>query len=146
MTDRPAAVPPEASRTDWWMVMLALGLGALAAYQQFKLPPVLPLLLERYGYERIFAGGFMSIYAAVGLALSAVIGVTIERQGFRRALIASCACFLVGSGLTGRGCAGQSTPSPEDRADPSTEVAEAGDGNRRGKMRLQSRLHPIRSG
>jgi MFS family permease len=100
MTDRTAALPADADRTDWWMVMLALGLGALAAYQQFKLPPVLPLLLERYGYERVFAGGFMSIYAAVGLALSAVIGIAIERQGFRRALIASCTCFLVGSALT----------------------------------------------
>ncbi|MGD9537808.1 MAG: MFS transporter [Alphaproteobacteria bacterium] len=101
MTDRPATVAlPRADRTDWWMVVLALGLGALAAYQQFKLPPVLPLLLDAYGYERVFAGGFMSIYAAVGLALSAVIGATIERQGFRRALVASGACFLAGSGLT----------------------------------------------
>lgn len=100
MADRPAPAPTEAPRTDWWMVLLALGVGGLAAYQQFKLPPVLPLLLERYGYDRTVAGGYMAIYAAVGLALSALIGVVIERQGVRRALVVSMLCFLLGSGLT----------------------------------------------
>jgi predicted MFS family arabinose efflux permease len=82
------------------MVLLALGVGGLAAYQQFKLPPVLPLLLKQYGYDRTIAGGYMAIYAAVGLALSALIGVVIERQGVRRALVVSMLCFLLGSGLT----------------------------------------------
>ncbi len=100
MTDRPTPAPSEALRTDWWMVLLALGVGGLAAYQQFKLPPVLPLLLERYGYDRTIAGGYMAIYAAVGLALSALIGVVIERQGVRRTLVASMVLFLLGSGLT----------------------------------------------
>jgi len=93
-------MPAPLGRTDWAMVMLALGLGALAAYHQFKLPPVLPLLLDRYGYDRTLAGGFMAIYAAVGLALSALIGMTIERRGLRRSLILSFAFFLAGSALT----------------------------------------------
>lgn len=100
MTDKPASTPSAAPRTDWWMVLLALGVGGLAAYQQFKLPPVLPLLLERYGYDRTIAGGYMAIYAAVGLALSALIGVVIERHGVRRALIVSMLLFLLGSALT----------------------------------------------
>jgi hypothetical protein len=39
-------------------------LGALAAFQQFKLPPVLPLMLELYGYERLVAGGEADLRAA----------------------------------------------------------------------------------
>lgn len=99
MTERAAAPGPRA-RTDWGLVWLALALGALAAYHQFKLPPVLPLLLERYGYDRAVAGGFMGIYAVAGLALSTVIGLSIERQGLRRSLIVSFGFLLAGSVLT----------------------------------------------
>ena len=99
MTERPTP-PGPILRTDWGLIMLALGLGAVAAYHQFKLPPVLPLLLERYGYDRAVAGGFMGIYAAVGLALSTLIGLTIERRGLRRSLMVSFAFLLAGSGLS----------------------------------------------
>jgi len=56
--------------TNWAAVWLGTLLGVLAAYQQFKLPPVLPLLVQQYGYGRILAGAFMSIYAVLGLLLS----------------------------------------------------------------------------
>lgn len=92
--------PAPHARTDWWLVMLALALGGLAAFHHLKLPPVLPLLLERYGYDRTVAGSFMAIYAVVGLALSALIGIVIERTGVRRALILAMFFFLLGSGLT----------------------------------------------
>lgn len=100
MTEPSQPMPSAAERTDWGMVLLALALGGLAAFHQFKLPPVLPLLLERYGYDRTVAGGYMAIYAAVGLALSAPIGVVIERTDVRRALIVAMVFFLLGSVLT----------------------------------------------
>jgi hypothetical protein len=49
------------SETDWAGIAFGVSLASLAAYQQFKLPPVLPLLLEHYGYDRALAGSFMSI-------------------------------------------------------------------------------------
>ena len=42
----------------------------MAAFQQFKLPPILPDLLTLYSYDRVFAGGLMSIYAVIGLLAS----------------------------------------------------------------------------
>ena len=55
-------------------VVFGLGIAAFAAYQQFKLPVVLPVLLERYGYERTLAGGSNesahSSLSSSGLALS----------------------------------------------------------------------------
>lgn len=55
---------------SWKGVIFGVGIAAFAAYQQFKLPVVLPVLLERYGYDRVLAGGFMSVYALTGLVLS----------------------------------------------------------------------------
>jgi len=61
--------------------MLGLGLAYFGAYQLFKLPVVLPVLLTQYGYDRILAGGFMSVYAAAGLVLSVWIGRRIGERG-----------------------------------------------------------------
>ena len=67
-------------RTNWAAVAFGLSLAWFAAFQMFKLPPVLPLLLETYGYDLVLAGGFMSIYAAVGLLVSGVLGVGMSSK------------------------------------------------------------------
>ena len=74
-------------------ILFGLSLACFAAYQQFKLPVVLPVLLERYGYERTLAGGFMSIYALVGLLFSLPVGRLIERYGPLRPVQAALALF-----------------------------------------------------
>ncbi len=84
-------------RTSWGGVGLGLALGVLAAYHQFKLPPVMPLLLERHGYDKLVAGGFMSIYALVGLLASALLGVGIQGRGLRPFIAGAAVCFLAGS-------------------------------------------------
>jgi len=83
--------------TNWAGVAFGVSLASLAAFQQFKLPPVLPLLLERYGYDRLVAGGFMSIYALVGLAASIAIGRWIERRGMTNALAWATAVMIAGN-------------------------------------------------
>jgi MFS family permease len=60
--------------TYWPGVALGLGLSCFAAYQQFKLPPVLPDLLRDYPHDRAVAAGFMSIYALIGLLVSQPLG------------------------------------------------------------------------
>jgi predicted MFS family arabinose efflux permease len=55
-------------------------LGAYAAYQQFKLPPILPDFLARYPHSPVVAAGFMSVYALVGLGASAMIGRKLDRN------------------------------------------------------------------
>lgn len=63
------------------IICLGLALLVFAAFSQFKLPVVLPLLLDRYDYDPVLAGGFMSVYAAVGIVLSISIGRRVERDG-----------------------------------------------------------------
>lgn len=57
MADRP---------TNWTGVLFGLAIAVVAAFQQFKLPPALPLMIDRYGYDRVLAGGFMSVFALAG--------------------------------------------------------------------------------
>jgi len=86
-----------AAATDWWGVGFALTIGVAAAYQQFKLPPVLPLLSDSYGYGRTFAGSLMSVYAVAGLVLSFGIGDVLARGHGRTLIAAAFACFLIGA-------------------------------------------------
>lgn len=83
--------------TNWAGVAFGVSLASLAAFQQFKLPPVLPLLLERYGYDRMVAGGFMSVYALVGLVASIAIGRWLERKGVANGLVWATAVMIAGN-------------------------------------------------
>ncbi|WP_200344058.1 MFS transporter [Rhodovibrio sodomensis] len=62
-------------------VAFGLAIACYAAFQQFKMPPALPLMLDAYGYDSRLAGGFMSAYAVAGLLLSLLLGRTIARHG-----------------------------------------------------------------
>lgn len=80
-------------------VAFGLGLAFLAAYQQFKLPVVLPVLLADYGYDRTLAGGYMSIYAFFGLFLSIPLGRVIQRRGAASLLLWALALMILGNAL-----------------------------------------------
>ncbi len=80
-------------------VAFGLGLAFLAAYQQFKLPVVLPVLLADYDYDRILAGGFMSVYALFGLALSIPLGRAIQRHGAASLILWALALMILGNAL-----------------------------------------------
>lgn len=84
-------------RTNWAAVAFGLSLAWFAAFQMFKLPPVLPLLLKTYRYDLILAGGFMSVYAVAGLLLSFGFGRRIERSGWRRPLLGALAVLACGN-------------------------------------------------
>jgi MFS family permease len=87
------------SRSTWTGIAFGLSLTYLAAYQQFKLPPALPILLQTYGYDRALAGGFMSVYAAAGLILSLPLARLLERLGIVAPVLAALAFMVAGSGL-----------------------------------------------
>ncbi len=87
-------------RTDWAGVAFGIVLAALVAFQQFKLPPVLPLLLASYHWDRTLAGGMMAIYALVGLLFSIPIGHALQRRGTFYPLLAALAILLLGDVLT----------------------------------------------
>ncbi len=79
------------------LIAFGLGLAYLAAYQQFKLPPVLPVLLETYRYDRTLAGGLMSVYAVAGLVLSWMLGRALSQRGLAGPILAGLALMILGS-------------------------------------------------
>lgn len=87
------------SRSNWTGVAFGLALACFAAYQQFKLPPALPVLLETYHYDRTLAGAFMSIYAVAGFLLSAIFGRLVERSGLAGPTLAALALTIAGNVL-----------------------------------------------
>lgn len=91
MADRP---------TNWTGVLFGLAIAIVAAFQQFKLPPVLPLMIERYGYDRVLAGGFMSVFALAGLVLSWNLGRWMQRHGALPFLLGAFGLTLAGTALT----------------------------------------------
>ncbi len=88
------------SDTNWTAVAFGLALASLAAYQLFKLPPALPVMLSAYGYDRVLAGGFMSIFAIAGIALSLRVGTGLRAHGPWPYLIAACGLFLSGQAIS----------------------------------------------
>ena len=88
------------SKTNWTGIGFGMALAVLAAYQQFKLPPALPLMLRRYDYDPVVAGGFMSVFAVAGLALSLLLGWRIQRHGAARFVAAAFGLFAAGTLIT----------------------------------------------
>ena len=87
-----------ASRSDWMGIFFGLGIALLAAYQQLKMPPVLPEMLARFDYGVELAGAFMSVFAVIGLFLSFQIGRLMQRQGTAAWLLGGCVFTLRVSG------------------------------------------------
>lgn len=73
-----------------------MALSCFVAFQQFKLPPLLPGLLAEFHYSPTMAGSFMSVYALVGLIASMPIGRWLRRHGYRPGLMVGLAVAALG--------------------------------------------------
>lgn len=85
------------SEKHWIGIAFGVGIACFAAYQQFKFPVVLPVLLDRYGYDRTLAGACMSVYALAGLLLSLYAGRLVERRGAVPPVCMAMAFMLIGT-------------------------------------------------
>lgn len=97
-TRAPTRVPAQdPAGSDWTGIFFGLGIALLAAYQQLKLPPVLPEMLDRFAYGAELAGAFMSVFAVIGLLLSFQIGRLMQRQSTVAWLLAGCLLAVLGA-------------------------------------------------
>lgn len=84
-------------QTRWRGVGYGICLGFVAAYFQFKVPPVLPTLFDAFAYDPVVAGGFMSVFAVAGMAISVRVGKAIQRDGAGRYLAGAFGLLIAGS-------------------------------------------------
>lgn len=97
--ERATADRPPQTEINWAGVLFGLCLAIFAAYQQLKLPPVLPILIADYGYGRILAGSFMSVYALLGLLLSLHLGNFMQRRGTAALLNLAFSLFAIAAAI-----------------------------------------------
>ncbi|MSO80562.1 MAG: MFS transporter [Alphaproteobacteria bacterium] len=94
----PSSAPGRVA-TSWPGVAYGIALGYLAAYLQFKVPPVLPVLFDSYDYGAFVGGGLMSIFALAGLLFAVPVGHAIQRRGAVPFLAGAFALLAAGSAL-----------------------------------------------
>ncbi len=95
MSQKPARTPAYA-----WVVLFAIYMATLAApLNQFKVPPVMPILRETFNMSHFGAGMLMSIFSIMGFILALPAGFILQRIGIKTTGLIAVGATMVGSGL-----------------------------------------------
>ena len=106
MTERRARLgntPAEALlrlRSPWLTLALLLMASVAAPVNQFKVPPVMPFLMDAFHLGLSRAGLLMSVFSITGLLLALPASFIYQRAGHGAIFTASIVCMLAG-GVTG---------------------------------------------
>ena len=86
-------------RSAWLTVCVLLIASVTAPLNQFKVPPVLPLLMEAFRLPVGKAGLLMSVFAATGLLLALPAGFIFQRLGYRITGLLAVGSVVVGASI-----------------------------------------------
>jgi MFS family permease len=89
-----------------WLILIVVLLASIAAtLNQFKVPPVMPLLMAEFSQSAGQAGLLMSVFAVTGLLLAVPSGFILQKLGYRRTGLMALAILAIGaaSGAFSRG-------------------------------------------
>ena len=88
------------SRAAAWLILAVLLLFSIAApLNQFKVPPVMPILMDALGLSVSRAGLLMSAYAVTGLILALPAGLIYQKAGARVTGLLAGGSILLGAAL-----------------------------------------------
>ncbi|GAB4478133.1 MAG: MFS transporter [Anaerolineales bacterium] len=83
-----------------WLVLAVVYLASIAApFNQFKVPPILPTLMEQFSVNLSQGGWLMSSVALTGLILALPAGLIIQRLGSRLSGLIALGCLAGGAVL-----------------------------------------------
>lgn len=83
-----------------WVVLFSVYMATLAApLNQFKVPPLMPILMKTFNLDYFWAGGLMSIFSIMGFILAIPAGFILGRIGIKMTGLIAVAATMVGSGL-----------------------------------------------
>lgn len=95
-----ASTPPKDAARAAWLILAVLLLFSIAApLNQFKVPPIMPVLMDALGITVSGAGLLMSVYAVTGLILALPAGLIFQRAGFRVTGLIAGGSILLGAAL-----------------------------------------------
>jgi MFS family permease len=81
-----------------WVILLVVFLASVAApLNQFKVPPLMPVLMETFRLDLSQAGLLMSVFAFTGLILALPAGIILQKLGPKIAGLIAVGCLVTGS-------------------------------------------------
>jgi predicted MFS family arabinose efflux permease len=81
-----------------WVILAVVFLASVAApLNQFKVSPVMPVLMEAFQLSIGTAGFLMSVFAITGFILALPAGIIIQRLGLKTAGLIAMGCLVIGS-------------------------------------------------
>lgn len=85
-----------------WVILAVAFIASVAApLNQFKVPPVMPVLMEAFGLSLGGAGWLMSVFAVTGFLLALPAGLILQRLGLKITALIAMGSLVVGSALGG---------------------------------------------
>ncbi len=83
-----------------WVILIVVYLASVAApLNQYKVPPVMPVLMQAFQINLVQAGSLVSVFAVTGLLLALPAGIILQRLGPRLAGLIAVGCLAGGSAL-----------------------------------------------
>ena len=83
-----------------WVILFVVYLASVAApLNQFKIPPLIPVLMQVLGINLSRAGSLMSVIALVGLILALPAGVILQRFGSKASGLLALGFIVAGAVL-----------------------------------------------
>lgn len=98
-TLQPAPKKAPIASYAWVILAVVYFSSVVAPINQFKIPPIMPVLMQLFQLDLTQAGLLMSIIAMIGLVLALPAGIIVQRLGPKTTLIISLALMALGAAL-----------------------------------------------
>ena len=85
--------------SPWFILIIVLLASMAAPLNQFKVPPVMPLLMTALGQSACQAGLLMSLFAVTGLFLAIPAGFILQRLGYHVTGVIALFSLIIGTGI-----------------------------------------------
>jgi predicted MFS family arabinose efflux permease len=96
--DAVAGVPASAARYGWVVVAVVVLASVAASLNQFKVPPLVPILMDAFGLGLSQAGLLMSVFGVTGVILALPAGLILQRLGVRATGVVAVSLVAAGAG------------------------------------------------
>jgi MFS family permease len=100
MSEKAATRPSSDILPYAWIILVVVYLASVAApLSQYKVPPILPVLMKAFQLDLTQAGTLMSVFAVTGFLLALPAGIILQRLGPKITGLIALACLAGGSAL-----------------------------------------------
>lgn len=98
-TSHPSGQSGNTARTAWLILAVLLLFSIAAPLNQFKVPPIMPVLMDVLGLSVSSAGLLMSVFAITGLFLALPAGLIFQQAGLRVTGLLAGGSIMIGAAL-----------------------------------------------